>query len=439
MVYLLYKSGLGGILADDMGLGKTIQTIAFCCSIKDSNPILIIGPNNVIYNWQNEIETFCPSKTSLVYQGSSRQNLVSKFNQTDFIITTLGTLKNDIEIFNKFKFSATFIDEAQYIKNPQAQISKAVKTINTPFKIALTGTPIENNLQDLWSLSDFIMPDYLGSQREFDCLVKDDKTEQIKLKMKPFILRREKKEVLDSLPEKTEITLKCDLTKEQTDLYETILNALKKGIRTTTGKKDRLNMLSTLLKLRQLTSHPNLIKECQNMNLPSAKFELLKEKLLELTSKNHKIVVFSQFTSMLDIIEEWTHNNQINTHRIDGSVSGKQRQERVKSFQAYQGPSVFIISLKAGGVGINLTSADYVIHLEPWWNPAIEAQATDRVHRMGQKNKVIVYKFIAKDTLEEKIQDLQEEKKALISQIIDIDSISENKINLDDIKNLILN
>ncbi len=432
----LAQSGLGGILADDMGLGKTCQTIALSTTLKGEGPVLVVGPTNVIYNWESEIKKFAPSLTSIVYTGAGREKKIKKLPFTNFVITTYGILKNDLEVFTNLKPKAIFIDEAQYIKNPKAQISKAIKCIESPFKVAMTGTPVENHLQDLWNLFDFAMPGYLGTLKQFDMDVKDGHLDVLRMKIKPFVLRREKREVLTSLPEKTEITLKCPLSDEQEQLYKTVLTATRKGIREG-GKQNKLNMLTALLKLRQVCIHPGLLKEFEGSNIPSSKFELVKEKLTELVAEKHKIVIFTQFTKMLDIMQKWLKKEGIYNERIDGSVSAKARKTAIDRFQESEKAGVFLVSLKAGGVGINLTAADYVIHLDPWWNPAVEAQATDRVHRMGQLNKVIVYKMISEGTIEEKIQELQDEKRALLSQVIDIDSSNAKAIDIDEVRSLL--
>jgi superfamily II DNA or RNA helicase len=433
----LAQGGLGGILADDMGLGKTVQTIALSTTLEGEGPVLVIGPTNVIYNWEREIQKFAPSLSSIVYTGATRDKFAKDLQYADFVITSFGILKNDLALFSKIKTRAIFVDEAQYMKNPKAQISRAVKALQSPFKLAMTGTPVENQLQDLWNLFDFAMPGYLGTQKEFDIDVKDGRLEQLKLKVKPFVLRREKREVLTSLPEKTEITLSCPLSEEQFALYKTVLDATRKGVMSG-GKRNRLNMLTALLKLRQVCIHPALLKEFQGSNIPSAKYDLVREKLTELMDENHKVVVFTQFTSMLDIMEDWLKSESYYFERIDGSVTGKARMDAVTRFQEAETGGVFIVSLKAGGVGINLTAADYVIHLDPWWNPAIEAQATDRVHRMGQQNKVIVYKMISEGTIEEKIQELQQEKRELLAQVVDIDSLENKNIDVEELTNLIL-
>ncbi len=428
----------GGILADDMGLGKTVQTIAFTTSIEQTAPYLIIGPTNVIYNWEKEIDKFTKRKKTVIYGGGQREKLLPKVAKSNYVITSYGILKNDIELLKSIPFEAIFIDEAQHIKNPKTQISKAVKQLNAKFRIAMTGTPIENYIQDLWNIFDFVMPDYLGKLSQFENDIKDGRKEQLKTRIKPFILRREKREVLDSLPEKTEIIIKCDMSPGQEKLYKTVLDAAKKGIKNIKGQQERLNIFTALLKLRQVCIHPQLLKEVGASTIESSKFELAKEKISELIDEGHKIVMFSQFTEMLDIMNKWTNEQNFYTERIDGTVSAKARMDAVDRFQTSDQPGMFLISLKAGGVGLNLTAADYVIHLDPWWNPAIESQATDRVHRMGQQNKVFVYKLITSGTIEEKIQELQESKKQLLSEIIDIDTAAEKSLNFDEIKNLLL-
>jgi SNF2 family DNA or RNA helicase len=434
----LHQYGFGGILADDMGLGKTVQTIAFTTSITQSSPYLIIGPTNVVYNWEKEIDKFTKRKKTVVYGGNHREKLIPELTKSNYVIMSFGILKNDIDLLKTIPFEAIFIDEAQHIKNPKTQLSKAVKQLNARFKIAMTGTPIENYIQDVWNLFDFVMPNYLGKYSQFENDVKDQRMELVKTRIKPFVLRREKREVLDSLPEKTEIILKCDMSKDQEKLYKTVLDAAKKGVSTSSGKTERLGVLTALLKLRQVCIHPQLVKEIGASSIESSKFELAKEKIEELIEEGHKIVIFSQFTEMLDIVNKWTDQKAIYTERIDGTVSAKARIMAVDRFQVAEQPGMFLISLKAGGVGLNLTAADYVIHLDPWWNPAIESQATDRVHRMGQQNKVIVYKFITRGTIEEKIQELQESKRQLLSELIDIDSAAEKSLNFDEIRSLLL-
>ena len=244
-----------------MGLGKTVQTIAFASQIEEKGPILVIGPTNVIYNWEKEIHKFTKKQTVCIYTGSTRHDSVETLALNDFIITSFGVLKNDIEILSRIPFKAIFVDEAQNIKNVNTQVSKAIKQLNAHFRLAMTGTPIENHIQDLWNIFDFVMPSYLGSYKDFDRMMKDGQRDLIKSKIKPFVLRREKREVLDALPEKTEITLKCPMSEDQERLYETVLMAAKKGIQSMSGKNERLNVLTALLKLRQVCIHPGLLKK----------------------------------------------------------------------------------------------------------------------------------------------------------------------------------
>ena len=426
----------GGILADDMGLGKTVQTLALSTLLDQNKPVLIIGPTNVIYNWESEINKFVPGKTTVLYNGQNRENKLSDLSSANYVITSFGVMKNDIELLSTIEFSAMFVDEAQYIKNPNTQVSQAIRQLNSEFKLAMTGTPIENHLNDLWSLFDFIMPGYLGTQREFDTNTALD-ISHLKNRIKPFLLRREKKEVLTSLPDKTEMIIKCQLAPEQQALYQTILDATKRGIKNSSGKQQKMHILTSLLKLRQVCTHPGLLKELTT-TVPSAKTEVLKDKLIECIEEGHKVVLFSQFTGMLDILQKWTDEEGLYYERIDGTVTGKRRQEAVERFQNSEKAGVFLISLKAGGVGINLTSAEYVIHVDPWWNPAVESQATDRVYRMGQTNKVFVYKLIAEGTIEDKIYELQEEKKNLLSSLIDVEGALEKNINLSEVSSLLL-
>ena len=434
---LMYHSSQGALLADDMGLGKTIQLLAFSSLLDTTSPTLVVCPTSVTYNWKKEIKTFLPGQTSVVYGGANRFNNVEKLSSYDYIIVSYGILKNDIEWLKSLHYGCIIVDEAQMIKNPNAQVSKAVKLLQGDFKCAMTGTPIENHLQDIWNLFDFVMPGYLGTKSQFDSVIKDMQLDALRSKVKPFICRREKRDVLDSLPDKTEVVIKCPLSPEQMQLYKEVLDATKKGIEASKNQRNKLPMLTALLKLRQVCTHPGMIEGIRDLGVPSAKFDVIKSKCLELMDEGHKVVLFSQFTSMLDIIETWTTKEGLPIERIDGSITGKKRMEAVDRFQTKEGPCLFLISLKAGGVGLNLTAADYVIHVDPWWNPAIEAQATDRVHRMGQKNKVIVYKFICEGTIEETIQTLQDEKRQLLNEIVDVDGISEKNIDLDQVKELV--
>ena len=436
----LYDTGFGGILADDMGLGKTIQCLSFLLQLDPTKKHLIVAPSSVIFNWEKEAKKFIPHFNVKLYLGKQRiEELIKSLDDTNILVVSYGILKLDIEYLQGIPFETLILDEGQNIKNPQTQVSKAVKKINARFKLVMTGTPIENHLGDLWNLFDVVMPKFLGTKTIFDLHIKQDgyKT-QLKSKIKPFVLRRIKEEVLNSLPEKTEVLLTCPLSPEQQQAYKTVLDAAKTGIKTASGKKDRLNMLTALLKLRQACVDATLIQEFKDTNIPSAKIELAKSKLLEIIDQGHKVVVFSQFKSLLDRLDSWRESQNLYGEYLHGGVAAKERMKRIDRFQTNEEAGVFFVSLKAGGVGINLTAADYVFHLDPWWNPAIESQATDRVHRMGQTNKVMVYKFISEDTIEEKIQLLQQDKRNLLAQLVDIETDTGSSIDYKAIESLIL-
>lgn len=433
----LQKLGCGALLADDMGLGKTIQCITMLTQTQ-GGPHLMVGPTNVLYNWEKEVAKFAPQYTVKIYRGQNRERILKELKSDHIVVVSYGLIKNDLDLFSNIQFSSIILDEAQAIKNPETQVSKAVKRLRAPFKIALTGTPIENQLTDLWNIMDFLMPGYLGPASQFERSVKENQTDWIRAKIRPFIMRRVKKEVLDSLPEKIETNIYCELSESQEKIYQTVLDAAKKGILSSQGKRDKLPILTAILKLRQVCTHPGMLSELEGTSYESTKLNTIKETVSELMEEEHKVVIFSQFTKMLDILENWLKESGYSFERIDGSVNAKMRQERVDRFQNSTGSGVFLISLKAGGVGINLTAADYVIHIDPWWNPAIEAQATDRVHRMGQKNTVMVYRLIAKGTIEEKIQLLQKEKQALFAQIVDPTEAQSDAIDFDEIRNLLL-
>ena len=433
---MLHHLQLGGILADDMGLGKTVQALAFLTRIKRNGPSLVVAPSSVVYNWKQEIARFTPDFSTLVYVGDNRTDELKRIVSTDLMITSYGILKRDIDLIKHIPFDCVFVDEAQTIKNPGTQVSKAVKSVDAKFRLAMTGTPVENHLSDMWNIFDFVMPGYLGSAAAFDATVSDEK-DVTRHRIKPFVLRREKRTVLDTLPEKTEIVVRCDMSAEQTQLYQSVLKATRSGIQTLNGQRDRLSILAALLKLRQICIDPSLLKEVGGAFGGSGKMDVLFEHLSELTDEGHKVVVFSQFTGVLDRIDTFLTENHIRGFRLDGSTPSALRQDRINEFQELDEPAIFVISLKAGGVGINLTAADYVIHVDPWWNPAVESQATDRVHRMGQKNKVIVYKLITTGTIEEKILQLQDEKRHLFSEWIDGQDQSGSALSMEDIKELL--
>lgn len=423
--------GFGGILADDMGLGKTIQTITLLLSNKNKKS-LIITPTSVVYNWKSEFEKFADTLNVGVIHGSvsERNKVKDEYKEYDVLLTTYGTLRSDYEWYEDKKFAFCIIDEAQNIKNKKSKISELVKSIKANCKLALTGTPIENNLLELWSIFDFIMPGYLYNEERFKgkFLSGDDESlKELKELISPFILRRLKEDVLDELPDKIEKEYLIPMTFSQKQIYNSYMKEVKKKIKENKKIKDnKIVILSYLTKLRQLCLDPSLLID--DFKEESAKIKAVKEIIKETIDSNKKIIIFSQFTSVLKKIGYKLEEDNISYLYLDGSIKAKERISLVDEFNN-RDKNIFLISLKAGGVGLNLTSASVVVHFDPWWNPAVQDQATDRAHRIGQKNIVEVIKLISKDTIEEKIIKLQEEKKELISKIIDGDTLSGETLN----------
>ena len=427
----------GGILADEMGLGKTIQTIAFLLSNKDKK-IIVITPTALIYNWKNELEKFAPTlKVGLLHAAKSeREKILDNIDNYDVILTTYTTYKNDIDKYKNINFDYCIIDEAQNIKNPDAIITKAIKNVNAKVKFALTGTPIENNLMELWSIFDFIMPGYLYNKSKFKSIFVNNDKNIIELKnlIKPFILRRTKKEVITELPDKIEQKIIIDLEKEHKRAYKGYVNLITRKIKE--NNQDNITVFSYLTKLRQLCLSPELmVKNYQGKN---SKLDVLINIIND--SSDEKILVFSQFTKVLEVIGKRLNEENISYSYLDGKTSAKDRVKLVEEFNTNNN-KVFLISLKAGGTGLNLTSANIVVHFDPWWNPAVEDQASDRAHRIGQKNVVNVIKLIAKGTAEERVINLQETKKELIEDVINgnLDNSSTLKnLSKDDIIDLFM-
>ena len=427
----------GGILADEMGLGKTIQTIAFLLSNKDKKSI-VITPTALIYNWKNELEKFAPTlKVGLLHAAKSeREKILDNIDNYDVILTTYTTYKNDIDKYKNINFDYCIIDEAQNIKNPDAIITKAIKNVNAKVKFALTGTPIENNLMELWSIFDFIMPGYLYNKSKFKSIFVNNDKNIIELKnlIKPFILRRTKKEVITELPDKIEQKIIIDLEKEHKRAYKGYVNLITRKIKE--NNQDNITVFSYLTKLRQLCLSPELmVKNYQGKN---SKLDVLINIIND--SSDEKILVFSQFTKVLEVIGKRLNEENIPYSYLDGKTSAKDRVKLVEEFNTNNN-KVFLISLKAGGTGLNLTSANIVVHFDPWWNPAVEDQASDRAHRIGQKNVVNVIKLIAKGTAEERVINLQETKKELIEDVINgnLDNSSTLKnLSKDDIIDLFM-
>ncbi|MBQ6885909.1 MAG: DEAD/DEAH box helicase [Lachnospiraceae bacterium] len=428
----LKNNGFGGILADDMGLGKTLQVIAFLLSEKQEESgktALIVCPASLLYNWKSEIERFAPELLVTMISGNNqeRKEQIEAIGNEDVVITSYDLLRRDIEWYEKIRFGYQILDEAQYIKNHTTQAAKSAKEIKAGFKLALTGTPIENRLSELWSIFDYLMPGFLYSYNRFRTdfeipivqAKSENETERLKKMIRPFILRRLKKDVLKDLPEKLEENMIVKFSKEQEELYKAHVGRLKALLDNQTGEefaKGKVQILSELTRLRQICCEPSLVYE--NYVGESAKLQACVEMLKNAVEGGHKVLVFSQFTTMLTHLQKQMRKEDIPYFSLIGSTVKENRAKMVEKFNSGEVP-VFFISLKAGGTGLNLTAADIVIHYDPWWNVAVQNQATDRAHRIGQKNVVTVYKLIAKDTIEEKIVKLQERKKELAEQLLD--------------------
>lgn len=433
----LSKLGFGGILADDMGLGKTLQVIAYIHSIQPDKPTLIIAPSALTYNWLSEINKFTPKATAIIIDGTKeeRATLLKNIEEYEFVITSYPLLRRDISLYKEFTFAYCFIDEAQHIKNQKTMNARSVKKINAEHRFALTGTPIENSLIELWSIFDFIMPGYLYSSHEFrnkyeNPLIHDGNrsvADNFRMRIKPFMLRRMKSDVLNELPEKIENTMYAELTAEQKELYSSYLAIAKDTTLSilSEGGSGKMRILTLLMRLRQICCHPTLFDE--NYAKESGKLNLLTELVTNAVEAGHRILIFSQFTSMLSIIKDKLKSIDIDCFYLDGKTPSYERAELADRFNGGEN-SVFLISLKAGGVGLNLTGADMVIHYDPWWNPAVTEQASDRAYRIGQTKAVQVIRLAAKGTIEEKILKLQENKKNLAEDIV--------RVNTDTFKNL---
>lgn len=452
-LYNLYKCDLGGILADEMGLGKSLQTIIFIKKVleEDSNAkILIVTPTSLVYNWDNEFKKFSDDIKRQIFVGLKKERHDSlKSYDGNVYITSYGILREDLKIYKEFNFKVMIIDEAQNIKNPTAMITKSVKSINSKIKLALTGTPIENSILELWSIFDYIMPGFLSNKNKFSEKYKigkdfDDETNytinKLREQVKPFILRRKKQDVLVDLPDKIENSIYIDLSDEEKKIYASLVKETKEKLEELVSEDfshNKMEILTLLTRLRQVCIDPKIIFD--NYNRTSSKIENLVNVVREAVDNNHKILLFTSFRTALEIVRENLTKEGITSYVIDGSVSSKKRQELVDRFNA-DDTNIFLIMLKSGGTGLNLTSADIVIHLDLWWNPQAENQATDRAHRIGQKNTVEVIKLITKGTIEEKILTLQEKKKILSDKLIEncTDDISSfQRLSIDDIRELL--
>lgn len=445
----LHKYRFGGILADDMGLGKTVQILTFLKSIKPEWPALVICPRTLIYNWGEEIKKFFPDTEYLVYYGSpeEREEMRSRLENYEIIITSYSIISRDGGYLLDSDFSYCILDEAQHIKNPKTKRAKAVKSLPAETRLALTGTPIENSVRELWSIFDFLMPGYLGNRSQFkrkyeNPITSDNNKEklyELKERVAPFILRRKKEEVLQDLPDKLVNIQQVEMTQLQEDAYVTILEEVKRELTETVEElgfnRSQINVLTTLTRLRQICNHPRLVLDDVDRKLTSGKLETLMEIVEEGIAGGHKLVVFSQFVKMLRLIRQQFEHRGIDHEYLDGGT--RNRMERVNRFNGDDSIPVFLISLRAGGTGLNLTGADMVVHVDPWWNPMVERQATDRTHRIGQDKRVVVYKLITRGTVEEKMLKLQHRKKRLFENLIENNVSPMEKLTWEDIQNLL--
>ena len=440
----LNESGFGGILADDMGLGKTIQVITLLADQVSRTPSLVIVPRSLLFNWAAELDKFCPSLTYTIHHGPDRVKSMDDLEQNNIIITTYHTATNDIPFLKDFEFNYIVLDESQAIKNPDSKRYKAMRLLRSRHKLAMTGTPIENNTFDLFSQLSFTSPGLLGGKTSFknNFSVPIDNNgdkaaaELLKKLIHPFILRRTKEQVAQDLPEKTETVIYCEMDNTQRKLYERLKMKIKQDIEATIEEKglnqSKFKILDGLLRLRQMCNSPLLVNPAfSGENANSVKINTLMENVTEAISQNHNALIFSQFVSLLSIIRKEFDARGIKYAYLDGST--KNRQAEVEKFMEDDDVKIFLISIKAGNTGMNLTKADYVYIIDPWWNPAVEAQAIDRTHRIGQENHIFAYKLICKNSIEEKIIQLQAKKKKIATDIIQTDENIMKSLNKDDL------
>jgi superfamily II DNA or RNA helicase len=460
----LRTNGFGGILADEMGLGKTLQTLAFLSSASASPklPSLVVCPTSLVFNWVAEAQRFTSQLKVIGLHGANRHKLFEEIPRSDLVVTSYALIRRDLERYQQFEFDTVILDEAQHIKNRATQNAQAVKMVRSQHRLVLTGTPLENSVLDLWSIFDFLMPGYLGSAKDFkeryEVPIAREKSAETQMRLarrlKPFILRRLKRDVAKDLPAKIEQVTFCELNDEQRTLYQQVMEFSRKEVLEAVGAqglaKSKLVIFTALLRLRQICcdlrllnlegrtsrvpdqTDPSASREVRPSENDSGKVEAFDELLQEIVDGGHRVLVFSQFTSMLSLLKEKLNEQQIEFCYLDGSTTN--RGEVVDKFQR-GGVPVFLISLKAGGVGLNLTGADTVIHFDPWWNPAVEDQATDRAHRIGQTKVVTSYKLITRGTVEEKILTLQQKKRDIIKATLGEEQFTE-ALSWDEIQQL---
>ena len=428
----LREAELGGILADDMGLGKTLQTI--CVLAETPGPHLVVAPTSVLHGWIEQMAQFWPRAKVCAYHGPNR-----RLDQgADVVVTTYGLLRRDRDELAEVDWKYLVLDEAQNIKNPDSKVHKAAITVSSQYRLALSGTPIENRLEELWSLFRFVMPGFLGARTAFAEQVSGamasgtpEALSWLRQRVRPFVLRRLKAQVAPELPGRTDVVLRCTLPDDQRALYNTLGKQSLARAREALGAGRTLGALEALLRLRQVACHPGLLPEGAGTGIESAKIRLLLDTLEQIIPQGHKALIFSQWTGLLDLVEPSLTKAGIAFCRLDGST--RDRAGVVHQFNSEDGPPVFLISLKAGGTGLNLTAADYVLHLDPWWNPAVEDQATDRAHRIGQTKPVVACKLIAADTVEERILALQNAKRALLATAVGDADVLAQQISKDEL------
>lgn len=453
-MWFLRKNKFGGILADDMGLGKTIQTL--CLLLKDKQetgggrlhkPSLLIAPTSILHNWYAESKKFSPDLTIMIHAGTNRDRTETWFGAYDLVITSFGTLRSDMDLIKRQTFNYIIIDEGQNIKNPGSQISRAVRLLNGQHRLVLTGTPVENSVLDLWSIMTFVNPGLLGQLKYFrDHFVnpiekeKDEKASaRLRSIINPFILRRNKKQVATDLPDRIEHVHYCEMTPEQEAVYERLKSGFRNEILEAIYKngimRSQMLLLRGLTILRQVANHPKMVES--DYQYSSGKFEDAMRMLKNALHEGHKILVFSQFVKHLRLVHARLQHEAIDHYYLDGKTPREERKNLVERFNKNNKIKVFLISLKAGGLGLNLTSADYVILLDPWWNPAVEQQAIDRSHRIGQKRTVISYRYITKNSVEEKIMALQARKRTISDSLVSAEQSLVKRLNIEEIKSIL--
>lgn len=447
-LHFLHEYKIGGCLADDMGLGKTIQTLAILQSLKEKASLqtsLIVVPVTTMANWMNEISRFTPSLTALPHRGPNRDRDGSSFQRYDIILTSYQTLQRDIKMFSSIEFYYVVLDEAQYIKNANSKTFDCVLKLKSEHRLSLSGTPIENNTFELWAQMEFLNSGILGRKEHFknhytypiEKHQDEEAIKKLRKKVYPFILRRKKEDVAEDLPPKEVITVYIDMTDKQRELYETwrghFNNEIEEALSTQTSEQATMTILTAMLRLRQICIFPELFKK-EYIKAGSGKFDHLKDMIDEMLFEGHKVICFSQFVQALSIMRKHFDGQNVRYAYIDGQT--KNRDEQIQKFQSTHTTPLFLISLKAGGLGINLTAADYVILFDPWWNPAVENQAIDRAHRIGRKNKVIAYRLIMKNSIEEKIELLQNKKRKLAGDLISEDASLLKSLSTEEVMEL---